>query len=82
MPVLKPKSPGITTIDNASEFSKQAVFVNAQIELVIIAPDNSSYAIYMLVWEQVKAGKVTDNAERINTVSKGVYLVKVNNQTM
>jgi len=75
------KSPGITTADNVSECSNQAVFVNAQNELVIIAPENSKYAIYTLVGEQVKAGKVTDTAVRINTVSQGVYLVKVNNQT-
>jgi hypothetical protein len=75
------KTPGITTSTVSSEFSNQAVFVNAQNELVIIAPENSTYAIYTLVGEQVKAGKVTDTAVRINTVSQGVYLVKVNNQT-
>jgi hypothetical protein len=76
------KSPGITTVDDVSEFNKMAVFVNAQKELVITAPENSSYAVYTLVGEQVKAGKVTVNAVRINTVSLGVYLVKVNNHTM
>jgi len=76
------KSPGITTVNNASEFNKMAVFVNAQNELVIIAPENSTYAIYTMVGEQVKTGRVTDNAVRVNTVSKGVYLVKVNNRTM
>jgi hypothetical protein len=75
------KSPGITTSTDALEFSKQAVFVNAQNELVIIAPENSIYAIYTMVGEQIRAGKVTENAIRVNTVSKGVYLVKVNNQT-
>jgi len=76
------KSPGFTTSADASEFSQQTVFVNAHNELVIIAPDNSSYVIYTMVGELVKAGKVTENAIRINSVSKGVYLVKVNNQTM
>jgi len=75
------KSPGITTVDDVSEFNKMTVFVNAQKELVITAPENSSYAVYTMVGEQVKAGKVTENAVRINTVSQGVYLVKVNNQT-
>ncbi|MDX9747534.1 MAG: T9SS type A sorting domain-containing protein [Paludibacter sp.] len=75
------KSPGITTVDNASEFSQQTVFVNAQNELVIIAPENTSYAIFTMVGELVKAGKVTENTVRVNAVSKGVYLVKVNNHT-
>jgi len=76
------KSPSFTTLVEASDLSKQAVFVNAQNELVIIAPENSTYAIYTMVGEQVKAGRVTDNTVRVNTVSKGVYLVKVNNRTM
>jgi hypothetical protein len=76
------KSPAITSVDDVSEFNKLAVFVNSQNELIIIAPENSSYAIYTMVGEKVKSGKLTDNALRVNTVSSGVYLVKVNNQTM
>ena len=75
------KSLGSTTSVNESELSKHTVFVNAQNELVIIAAENSRYAIYTIVGEMISAGTIANKALIINSIAKGVYIVNVNNQS-
>lgn len=75
------KSLGSTTSVNESELSKHTVFVNAQNELVIIAAENSRYAIYTIVGEMISAGAIANKALIINSIAKGVYIVNVNNQS-
>jgi len=78
------KAPGATTGIGESNQDKEriSVFVNTQNELVIIAPENSRYAVYTMVGQQLEAGLVTTGVVRLSSVSKGVYLVKISNQTV
>jgi len=74
------RAPGVTTdIDNASKLNAQ-VFVNAANQITIIAPEKSNYAIYNAVGQLFAEGTINHLPFAINH-SKGVYVVKVNNQS-
>jgi len=68
-----------TGVNTASILNAQ-VFVNAQNEIVISAPENSNYAIYSAVGQLIAAGKLINNLPLTINNSKGVYLVKVNDE--
>jgi hypothetical protein len=76
------RAPGVTTgIDNFSKPNAQ-VFVNAANQIVIIAPEKSSYTIYNAMGQQLMNGVTTSNHQTSNfKLAAGVYVVKVNNQS-
>jgi len=73
------RAPGATTGIETTK-SKAHVFVNENNQITIIAPENSNYAIYNAVGQTITAGIINHLPLTINH-SKGVYVVKVNNQT-
>jgi hypothetical protein len=75
------KSPGVTTgIDN-QQHEKFSVFVNTQGQLVILSGENSSYAVYNAAGQIVNSGKTTGKATTTGFLPKGLYVVRINNQT-
>lgn len=76
------RSKGTTTgIDNPEKQNAQ-VFVNTQNEIVILANENSNYAIYNAVGQLIENGTLKSKLIiRNSKLNGGVYLVKVNNQS-
>jgi hypothetical protein len=76
------RAPGSTTgIDNASKLNTQ-VFVNANNQISIIAPEKANYSIYNAVGQLIENGIVNLKYETRNTkLNAGVYVVKLNNQS-
>jgi len=76
------RSPGVSTELNSDKSKSQAlVFVNANNQITIIAPEKSNYAIYNAVGQKVAAGKIINNLPLTINHSKGIYVVKVGNQS-
>jgi outer membrane protein assembly factor BamB len=77
------RAPGVaTSIDNAGKLNTQ-VFVNAQNQITIIAPEKTTYNIYNAVGQQIENGQTTTKLQTVNCkLSSGAYFValKVNGQ--
>jgi hypothetical protein len=76
------RTPGNTTgIDNASNKTLVQVFVNANNQISIIAPEKSNYTIYNAMGQLMENGAITSNYQTSNFKhASGVYVVKVNNE--
>ena len=74
------RAPGVTTGLNTTEKLNAQVFVNAANQITIFAPEKSNYAIYNALGQLSAEGTINHSPFTINH-SKGVYVVKVNNQT-
>jgi len=75
------RAPGTATgVDNIAKLNTQ-IFVNAANQIVIIATEKCDYAIYNAIGQQVAEGKTINHLPLIINNSKGVYVVKVNNQS-
>ncbi len=74
------RAPGVTTGVNSTEKLNAQVFVNAANHITIIAPEKSNYAIYNALGQLSAEGTINHSPFTINH-SKGVYVVKVNNQS-
>jgi hypothetical protein len=76
------RSPGVTTSISNAENGGAKVFVNANNQIIIVAPEISNYAIYNAVGQQVENGIINTKHETLNSkLNTGVYVVKVNNQS-
>jgi len=72
---------GATGVNTTSKPTAQ-VFVNAQNELVINAPENSNYYIYNAMGQLFKSGQTTSKLQTANCkLQTGIYVVKVNNKS-
>jgi hypothetical protein len=74
------RTPDATTGIKKTEKGNTQVFVNAANQITILAPEKSNYAIYNAVGQLIAEGAINHLPFTINH-SKGVYLVKVNNQS-
>jgi len=74
------RAPGVTTGVNTTEKLNAQVFVNAANQITIIASEKSNYAIYNALGQLSAEGTINHSPFTINH-SKGVYVVKVNNQS-
>jgi hypothetical protein len=83
------RAPGNTTgIDNASKFNAQ-VFVNANNQISIIAPEKATYCIYNAVGQLIENGIINSKHSlsryigetRNSKLNSGLYIVKVANQS-
>ena len=75
------RAPGVSTDVTTSERDQVSVFVNTQNEIVILAKENSNYAIYNAVGQLIKNGKIINNLPLTINHLNGVFVVKVNNQS-
>jgi len=72
------RAPGIATGVNTSSKLNAQVFVNADNQITIIAPEKSNYSIYNAVGQLLNNGKITTSRTIVNTISQaGVYIVKL-----
>jgi len=77
------KSKGATTGVENREKSNIQVFVNANNQITIIAPEKAGYSIYNAVGQLIENGRITSNNQTSNFKhAAGVYVVKVNNQSI
>ena len=76
------KAPNSTTGTVNTERDEVSVFVNTQNEIVILAKENSNYTIYNAVGQQIAAGTIINHLPLTINQLKGVYVVKVNNQSI
>lgn len=76
------RAPGVAIcIVNSDSFNAQ-VFVNANNQITIVAPEKSKYAVYSAVGQLMENGILTNKLHTINNkLNTGVYVVKVGNQT-
>jgi hypothetical protein len=76
------RAPGVTTdIENTTKLNAQ-VFVNANNQITIIAPEKANYSIYNSMGQLIENGILNSRHETSNIkLAAGVYVVKVNNQT-
>ena len=74
---------GVSTGVNTTSKQNAQVFVNAQSELVINAPENSNYAVYNAMGQLIENGVLNMERETRNMKHKsaGVYVVKVNDKS-
>jgi autotransporter-associated beta strand protein len=72
------RAPGVTTeIDNATKLDVQ-VFVNANNQITIIAPEKTAYSIYNGVGQLIENGILNSKLKTIYCkLTQGVYVVKV-----
>ena len=72
------KAPGSTTgIDNTTKLNAQ-VFVNANNQITIIAPEKSNYAIYNALGQLIENGILITKHETLNAkLNAGIYVVYV-----
>lgn len=76
------KTPNSTTGTNNTEKEQVSAFINEQNEIVILAKENSSYAIYNAVGQLIGSGILNSRLITHNSrLNAGVYVVKVNNQS-
>jgi hypothetical protein len=75
------RAPGVSTDVTTSERDQVSVFVNTQNEIVILAKENSNYAIYNAVGQLIENGKIINNLPLTINHLNGVFVVKVNNQS-
>ena len=69
-----------TGIENTEKGITQ-VFVNANNQITIIAPEKASYSVYNAVGQMIENGILNAKRETINAkLNAGVYVVNVNNQ--
>jgi hypothetical protein len=71
-----------TAIDNTNQLNAQ-VFVNANNQITIIAPEKASYSIYNAMGQLIENGTLNTKRETRNAkhLAAGVYVVKINNQS-
>jgi hypothetical protein len=76
------RSAGVSTsVEKATKLNAQ-VFVNANNQITIIAPEKSKYSIYNAMGQLIENGIINTKHETLNTkLNTGVYVVKVNNQS-
>jgi hypothetical protein len=76
------RAPGVSTgIDNTNKVNTQ-VFVNADNQIVIIAPEKSTFSIYNSLGQQIESGIINAKQETKNNIlAVGMYVVSVNNQS-
>jgi len=77
------RAPGNTTaIDNTNQHNAQ-VFVNANNQITIIAPEKVSYSIYNAMGQLIENGTLNTKRETRNAkhLAAGVYMVKVGVET-
>jgi hypothetical protein len=68
-------------VDNTTKLNAQ-VFVNTANQIVIVAPEKSSFGIYNAIGMMIENGITTLNYQTSNIkLQTGVYVVKVNNQS-
>ena len=74
------RAPGSTTgVENTAKLNTQ-VFVNANNQITIIAPEKASYSIYNAMGQMIENGITTSNYQTSNIkLAAGVYVVKVAN---
>jgi len=75
------RTAGVATGIEKTENLNSQVFVNAANQITIIAPEKSNYAIYNTMGQQIAAGITTNRLSLITNHLKGVFVVKVNNQS-
>ena len=76
------RTTGVNTYVNTVENTNIQVFVNVNNQISINAPQKSNYAIYNMVGENVDKGVTTSYNQTLNRkLTKGVYIVKVENLT-
>ncbi|MFZ4583344.1 MAG: T9SS type A sorting domain-containing protein, partial [Paludibacter sp.] len=76
------KSLGETAGTTNTDRDMVSVFVNTQNEIVILANENSNYAIFNSVGQLIENGTLNTKREtRKAKFGAGVYIVKVNNQS-
>jgi hypothetical protein len=77
------RAPGSTTDLKETEKLNAQVFVNANNQITIIAPEKAGYSIFNAVGQLIENGVINTERETRNTKQKaaGVYVVKVNNQS-
>jgi len=80
------RSPGVTTSINNAENGGAKVFVNANNQITIIAPEKCNYAIYNTVGQLIENGTVNGSEANIPIcrdykLQTGIYVVKVGNQS-
>jgi hypothetical protein len=75
------KASGSTTGIDKTEKSNVKIFVNANNQITIIAPEKANYSIYNAVGQLIENDRITSNNQTSNIKhAAGVYVVKVNNQ--
>jgi hypothetical protein len=76
------RSPGAVTGFENGNADNCHVYVNANRQIVIMAPVKSNYAIYNALGQLIQNGMLTSELETLNTkLSSGVYVVKTENQS-
>jgi hypothetical protein len=76
------RAPGTTTGVTVAEKLNAQVFVNADNQITIIAPERCSYAIYNSVGQKVKEGVTASNNYTSNIqLSTGMYVVRVSDKS-
>jgi hypothetical protein len=73
--------PGNTTGIETTEKINAQVFVNGQNQITILAPEKANYAVYNAVGQIIESGIVTNHLSLNTNHLKGVYIVKVNNES-
>lgn len=71
----------LTSTPKNPEKEHVSIYVNEQNEIVIDAREDSNYAIYTTVGQQISTGKLNKNSELTTTNPQGVYIVKVGEVT-
>ncbi|NDP20427.1 MAG: T9SS type A sorting domain-containing protein, partial [Paludibacter sp.] len=74
------KAPSVNTGVATPANEAVSVFVNAQNEIVILAPENAIYSVYNALGQKLLANRITSSKTMIrNSLKSGVYFVTVNN---
>jgi hypothetical protein len=76
------RAPSVYTGNVNTEKEKATVFVNANNQITIIAPEKANYSIFNAVGQLIENGILNSKLQTVNCkLNTGVYVVKVANQS-
>jgi hypothetical protein len=71
------RAPGATTDVRSANTLNALVYVNADNQISIVSPENTSYGVYNAVGQLIAAGKTTGSTMVVSGYDSGVYIVRL-----